>query len=70
MWILVVSYCTVFYCDSYIVKRKFPTEEACLAKIEEFMEKNRNAPPNTISFNTVECWWTETSPELEKEISK
>lgn len=72
MWILVVSYCTVFYCDSYIVKRKFPTQEACLATIEEFLEKNRNAPPNTIAFNTFECRSTEeeTPTTTEKEKSQ
>jgi len=71
MWILVVSYCTVFYCDSYTVKRTFPTQEACIAKVEEFLEKNRLAPPNTISYNTFECRWNEETPTTtEKEKSK
>lgn len=74
MWILVLSYCTIFYCDSYIVKRKFPTEEKCLEAIEDFKKKNDAAPPFTISYNAFECLTVdengEVSPNKDKETNQ
>lgn len=53
-WFLVVGYCTIFYCDVF-TDGPFKSEEDCKKAIHEYELKNEKAPPNTISYNSLEC---------------
>lgn len=53
-WILIVSYCSVFYCDTFEAG-PFKTVEECYAKILEYKAENLIAPPFTMSYNDFSC---------------
>lgn len=53
-WILVVSYCSVFYCDTFEVG-PFKTVEECYTKILDYKIENLVAPPFTTSYNDFSC---------------
>lgn len=53
-WVLVVGYCSVFYCDKFEAG-PFKTEEECFTKILDYKAENLVAPPFTMSYNDFSC---------------
>ena len=54
-WILIVSYCTLAYCDTFQDDREFKTLADCENVQKEYVQKNRDAPPMTIRYNSFLC---------------
>jgi len=67
-WMLVVGYCSVFYCDTMEVG-PFKTVEECYTKILDYKAENLIAPPFTMSYNDFSCE-PYTSKKALKEANK
>ena len=61
-WILIVGYCSVFYCDTFEVG-PFKTVEECYTKILDYKAENLIAPPFTMSYNDFSCERSSTKSE-------
>lgn len=66
IWVLVIGYCTVMYCDTF-EEGLFKTEAECSARIEVYLRKNEIAAPGTIMYNSFLCVEKPNTYKMKKE---